>query len=452
MEAVRQMPKGKKILLVEDDDLFRETVQKSLIKKGFEVIEVPNGKKARECLLLHKVDLIISDIQMPHFTGIDLLEWVKSNCPTPLILMTGFSQALETKKAHELGAADFLAKPFRDADLNEVLLRHFGESKTPEPAVVEDLDKQFCKIAIEDFISEKENETTIYLRVSSTKYIKIAHPGGKIPADRIRSYQEKGMEYVYVKKEDFAKVVKFNLAVAKVVTQSQVSTEKKVNFLRNTGELVLEKAFVSGVDEENFMEAKDFVGYSMEALATDDEIFTLLNVLSDHNDFIYAHSLGVSTFAVMIAKELGWTSTQTLFKLAMGGLFHDIGKKEIDKAILEKPRALLSQAERNLIETHTTRGKEILESLPKIPSEVIEIAYAHHEDLLGHGFPRQISKHQIHPLVKVVNVANIFCEYAVKHHPATQPMSAKDAVKRMENMKAETMDPEIFLALKRLIK
>lgn len=443
---------GKKILLAEDDELFRSTMKKSLQKKGYEVIEAPNGKAAKELLLLQKVDLIISDIQMPHFSGIDLLDWVKTNCPTPVILMTGFSQALETRKAHDLGATDFLAKPFKDADLQEVLSKHFAESK-PTPQATKDVDKEFCKVSLEDFISEKENETTIYIRISSSKYIKIAHPGGKISEDRIKSYRDRGVNFVYVKREDFRKVVRFNLAVAKIVSKNdKVSDEKKLNFLRNTSELILESAFVNGVNEENFHEAKDFLGATLETLTDDEQMFTLLGVLSSHADYLYAHSLGVSTFSVMIGRELGWNSSTTLFKLALGGLFHDIGKKEIPKSILDKPRALLTQVERNLIETHPSRGKEILESLPHLPQEVLDIAYHHHEDMLGTGFPRRITKHEIHPLAKVVQVANIFCEYAIKHHPSIKPKDVLTALAQMERMKVDCLDHEAFTALKRLCK
>ena len=443
---------AKKILLVEDDEVFRTVLKKSLQSKKYEVLEAPNGKAAKEILLMHKVDLIISDIQMPHFNGIDLLEWVKANLPTPFVLMTGFSQALETKKAHEMGASDFLAKPFKDKDLAEVIAKHL-DIKPATAVVVEDLDQQFCKISIEDFISEKENETTIYIRISKSKYIKIAHPGGKISEDRIRAYQEKGVLHVYVKREEFAKVVKFNLVVTKALTKSQqIPREKKMNFLRSSGQLILENVYVNGVDPETFSEAKSFVESTMDALTDDAQLFTLLNVLSSHADFLYTHSLGVSTFSVMIAKELGWHSSQTLFKLSLGGLFHDVGKKEIDKEILEKPRALLTQIERNLVETHTTRGKEILASLPAIPTEVMEIAYSHHEDMLGQGFPRRISKLEIHPLAKVVQVANIFCEYAIKHHPTMVPKDGKASITQMETMRADGMDHDAFSALKRLFK
>jgi putative nucleotidyltransferase with HDIG domain len=442
-----------RILLVEDDDLFRATILRSLVKKQFSVSEASNGKIAREMLLQQTFDLVLSDIQMPHFSGLDLLEWIKKKQPLPVILMTGFSQALETQKAHEAGADDFLAKPFKEADLMEVVRRHTGvvEEASPPPAPV-DLDKDFCKVSVEEFLSAKETLHNIYIRISKYKYIKIAHKGGKISEERIKAYKDKGVHFVFVAKEDFARIVGFNLKVARAVSQSSLAVDKKINFMKHTGELILENAFVQGVNTELFNEAKDFIETSMDILTEDEELFTILDILSTHADFLYAHSLGVSSFSVMIGRELGWHSGPVLFRLTMGGLFHDIGKKEISKETLEKSRPLLTQAERTIIETHPTRGKEILEALKSIPTEVIEIAYQHHEDPIGLGFPRGIGKREIHPLAKVVQVANIFCEYAVKSRADVEPMIATDAIATMERLKSDRMDKEAFAALKRIFK
>ncbi len=289
--------------------------------------------------------------------------------------------------------------------------------------------------------------------MTNTKYIRIAHQGGKISADRIQAFQAKGLHYVYIKREDFSRLVGFNLKIAKVLQASdQVGQEKKIHFMSYTADLILESAFVKGVDQEAFQNANEFLKTSMEVLIDDGESFGILNVLSQHADHIYAHSLAVSTFCVMIAREMGWTSAPVLFKLAQGGLFHDVGKKEIDREILEKSRALLTQHERATIETHTARGREILESLKDISGDVIQMAYQHHEDDLGQGYPRRLVKKDIHPFAKVCRVANVFCEHAVKGYPHTEVISPEAAIKKMALFDVETFDKEAFGALRRLFK
>ncbi len=147
----------------------------------------------------------------------------------------------------------------------------------------------------------------------------------------------------------------------------------------------------------------------------------------------------------MIAKQLGWKSPQTLFKTSFAGLFHDIGKKEISRTLLEKPRASLSQQERQEIDTHTTRGKEILESLKGIPSEVIQVAYEHHEDILGQGYPQRLSHNRIHPISLIVSVADVFCNYTITNPQRPEPLSAAEAISTMTLYKASSLDHQSCL-------
>ena len=109
-----------KILVVEDDVFFRDTIC-SVLRDNYDVIQAPNGKSACEILLIQEVDLVLSDVQMPGFSGIELLEWTKKNKPIPFIMMTGFSTLLETKSAFEMGAQGFIAKPFKISELLENL-------------------------------------------------------------------------------------------------------------------------------------------------------------------------------------------------------------------------------------------------------------------------------------------------------------------------------------------
>lgn len=289
--------------------------------------------------------------------------------------------------------------------------------------------------------------------MSNLKYIKIAHQGGKLSADKIALFKEKGVTHLYIRQEDFSKIVGFTLLISKAVSASgQVDREKKIRFMTYTGEMLMQQAFVTGTDEALFRNAKDFLSTSIDVLTEDQQTFSLLGLLSTHTDFLYAHSLGVSVFSVMIAKQLGWQSPQTLFKISFAGLFHDIGKKEIPKELLEKPRLLMTQQERALLETHPTRGKEILESLKTAPSEVIQVAYEHHEDLLGQGYPRGVDHKKIHPMTLIIAVADAFCNYTLKGPNNPDPMTASEAILMIKKTKEASLDADALAALMKVVK
>jgi HD-GYP domain-containing protein (c-di-GMP phosphodiesterase class II) len=104
-----------------------------------------------------------------------------------------------------------------------------------------------------------------------------------------------------------------------------------------------------------------------------------------------------------------------------------------------------------LIETHATRGKEILESLNSMPNDVIQIVYEHHENSLGQGYPRHLVASRIHPLSHIVIVANIFCNY-VMPASGTNPMSPREALVQTVNFREHELDKKTMTALKTIIK
>ena len=175
----------------------------------------------------------------------------------------------------------------------------------------------------------------------------------------------------------------------------------------------------------------------------------MLDVLNSHADFVYAHSLGVSMYGVLLARALGWLSPQTAFKVSIAGLYHDIGKKEIPRAILEKPRFQMTLEERTIYETHPTRGKEILEAIKSVPTEVVEVAYQHHENILGTGFPRKLRKMSIHPMANLIAIVDRFCELAIKS-PYSSGMTAAEALSQI-GKSGDEFDRQCHQALRKIV-
>jgi putative nucleotidyltransferase with HDIG domain len=440
-----------RVLLVDDDDFFRKAIREILEAHKFSVVEAPNGKIAKDVLAAGKFEIIISDIQMPYLTGLELLEWVRTHKPeVPLVLVTGFGLLVETKSAADLGAAGFIAKPFKDTDVLEITNSVLKLNKNEKPINV-NLDEQYCRVSIEDFVMGKQIPFAVSIRLSATKYIKVAHKGENIDIEKIKGYKNKGITHLFVKKEDYAQLVGFNLKLAKAVKASnQISEEKKKAFLKYTGEVVLEQAFAVGMNEGTFRTAKDFIETSLSVVSEDEDTLSLLMLLNSHSDYQYAHALGVSTVAVMVAKAIGWDSPANIFKLGLSGMFHDIGKKEIPKEIIEKPRHLLTASERSLVETHVVRGKDILQMVRAMPDDIVKVASQHHEDCLGQGYPRRLKKNEIHPFARIIFLVDLFCNYTIRN-THSDGIPADQAISKIETFHNDEVDQELFSALKSAI-
>jgi putative nucleotidyltransferase with HDIG domain len=438
--------KMKTILVVDDDEMFRGMLASVVTKFGYKAVEAESGGAAQSLLGLGGVDAVVSDISMPGISGLELTKYIKTTTPLPVILMTGFADLIETQAAAEYGADGFIAKPFKKEELAEALKLCF--QLDPNPDAPENIDDTFCCISIDDFVTGKEIQYDIYIRLSDQKYIKIAHQGENISSERILAYKEKKLRFLYMTKEDFRRYLGFSVSLAKLVRESsKVSRLKKLNFLKHTTEVILQHVHQNGVDAESFNNARAVTETTISMITDQKDAFDLLSVLQSHSDYLYAHSVGVSVYSTIIARKMHWHSPMTLFKISMGGLFHDIGKKEIDKAILEKSRAALSSEEVRLFETHTVRGLEILSKTPSIPEDVIQIALHHHENCLGAGYPAGLKKNHIHPMARVVSVANEFCSLVLKG-PNNPGMAPEAAMTKMIALYSETLDQACFGALR----
>lgn len=111
--------KKKQILLAEDDEMLASLLSYWLERSKYEVSVVDNGLKVKEALKEGLPDLIISDIMMPYFSGIELVDHVRNTMKSqlPIILISAASNDENILNAFELGANDFLAKPISPQEL-----------------------------------------------------------------------------------------------------------------------------------------------------------------------------------------------------------------------------------------------------------------------------------------------------------------------------------------------
>ncbi len=106
-----------KILLVEDIYINQLMVETFLVDSGFEVKIVDDGEMALEAIKQEIPDLIILDLMMPVMDGFTLLEHLKGKYTLPIIVVSARSDFDSIEKAIQMGAADYLIKPFNPTDL-----------------------------------------------------------------------------------------------------------------------------------------------------------------------------------------------------------------------------------------------------------------------------------------------------------------------------------------------
>ncbi|REJ84906.1 MAG: response regulator [Bacteroidetes bacterium] len=109
-----------KVLICEDDEMVLKMVEFKLQKEGYEVSLATDGKEAMDKIRSFDPDIIITDIMMPYMTGLEIVHQVRKelNRETPIIIVSSIGLEKTVLEAFQLGADDFITKPFSPNELS----------------------------------------------------------------------------------------------------------------------------------------------------------------------------------------------------------------------------------------------------------------------------------------------------------------------------------------------
>jgi DNA-binding response OmpR family regulator len=105
------------VLIVDDDTDLLESLQRFLSRQGFEVSVASDGKAARERVMADGVDIIILDVNFPGESGFDIAEDLRAHSIVPIIMLTGRGSEVDRIAGLEIGADDYVSKPFSAGEL-----------------------------------------------------------------------------------------------------------------------------------------------------------------------------------------------------------------------------------------------------------------------------------------------------------------------------------------------
>lgn len=110
----------KRILVAEDNRLILETVARSLSREGYDIIKADDGKDCMDKMAGNQIDLIITDLYMPNLNGLELISLLHKdiNFRTPIMVLSVAGAEENVMKAFDMGADDFMVKPFSLNELN----------------------------------------------------------------------------------------------------------------------------------------------------------------------------------------------------------------------------------------------------------------------------------------------------------------------------------------------
>lgn len=435
------------ILVVDDEVEIVNIVSEFLLSLNYKVCSSVNGEQAKQVALKHSPDLIISDIRMPILDGVKFFQWsCHQLASTPFIFMTSFSEILDMENQDFSKTFTVIKKPFDFDEIEKVLNKVFLNFQEVR------IDKTFCdedfyRINIKKFVSGKNIPCSIFIKIRSNHFVKLAHKNDPLPSEDLKKYKNKNVQHLYVLKTEYSEFIGFNLKLlSRLSSKNKINNEKILSFLGYTNEIILEKTFVKELDPSLRDDIVEFSKQTFEIIKDHSLLVESLDILANHSDYVYAHSLCVAIMAYLIAKELGWSQESKLFNIFLAGLLHDVGLKNVPVHLITKNPVLFTDEEKKIYELHPLGGMEFLKGIGGIPEEVIMACYQHHEDLLGHGYPLKISKSKKWPISMLVSVADIVDEKMIGEKNISLNQYRK-AVNEVLKFKKKYYHKEFLMAL-----
>ena len=122
------------VLVVDDEPIVREVVVRYLEREGHTTLEADRGDRAREVLEQQTPDLVVLDVMLPGTDGLELCRWIRARSDLPVILLTARGEEADRIIGLELGADDYVTKPFSPRELAarvRTVLRRSAPSEDP---------------------------------------------------------------------------------------------------------------------------------------------------------------------------------------------------------------------------------------------------------------------------------------------------------------------------------
>jgi HD-GYP domain-containing protein (c-di-GMP phosphodiesterase class II) len=226
----------------------------------------------------------------------------------------------------------------------------------------------------------------------------------------------------------------------------RVPLEKEINKaseIRQRTRAVIDMLYdeASKGDPISVEEAKQVVDQLIDSIMRNSDAQMLLTQLKKKDEYTAIHSLNVCILALTFGRHMELKKND-LQELGLGALMHDLGKMKIPNEILNKPSRLTPE-EFKLMMTHPAEGRKLLIDAPhEIPERSIEVAYTHHEQYDGNGYPEGLDGDSIPYFGRMVTIVDYY-DAVTSDRVYHDGASTDEAVKYMYSFRNNRFDGDL---------
>lgn len=197
------------------------------------------------------------------------------------------------------------------------------------------------------------------------------------------------------------------------------------------------------------VKGKEIASDMVTTILEDPTSVVALGKLASHDYYTYYHSARVAAYALAIALHMSARERDLLEAIALGCIFHDVGKSRIDLGVLNK-RGPLTPEEWVLMRQHPVFGEESVRQsmLDHVPREII---LHHHEKLDGGGYPHNLSGSELLPEVRIAAFADIF-DALTTNRPYQVSRTRFEALDFIKHKMLHSLDKDAYRAMVEILQ
>lgn len=189
-----------KVLLIEDEESYRLALEMNLAREGFDIVSAETGTRGLELFHSTQPDLILLDLMLPEMSGLDVCREIRAVSDVPIIMVTAKSAEVDTVVGLEVGADDYVTKPYRRHELvarMRAALRRHGKLRLAEDLTVDpvlrvgglELDTDSYEVSVDGQV------VSLPLKEFELLQLLMEHPGRVMERHRLIS-RVWGVDYV----------------------------------------------------------------------------------------------------------------------------------------------------------------------------------------------------------------------------------------------------------------
>ena len=458
-----------RILVVDDDTNIIGVVTEALAKEPYEVVCMNDPVEALRHLGTNPVDLVLTDLVMGNYSGVQVLEAARESHPDAIvILMTAHPTVQTAITVLKQGAYDFLVKPFKLDHLRATIRRGLAHQRVLRENLTLKSQVQFLSAAncvstgvdIDNYLMRVIKSCRAEMSAGAAAVIEM-QPATRQILRRVFSLEDDllgpfvlGTDTLYELADSQseepivrstsevhqnAEVVRLNISMPIIVNQAlhgvinMVALSRFGQITPGQMDIIRILAGSAGAAIINHKLYQDLQTSYIEAIRA------LTSAIEARDKCTRGHTDRVLILARELAIELGWTG-QALEDLTMGCTLHDIGKIAIPDAILNKEGSLTAE-ERERMFRHPLEGLKIIANIDRLKPSIPYIL-AHHEKWDGTGYPRGLRGEEIPIEGRLLAVADTF-DAILSDRPYRQGGSVAHAVRELRRCRGTQFDPEI---------